>query len=167
MEFWKLQQENKSLGLKEGLDEFVTVYMPARNFSKRTRQEYQSDLEDLVEFLENEGIKNWNVVSLRDLQRYQAELDYRGLAPSSRNRKTYTIKTFFNYLYQADHLREDPLKRLIPPHVPRKEPRFLRQEEYQALRAQIGNARDRAIIEVFLQTGIEVSELVGLTLNDL
>ena len=167
MEFWKQRQENKPLGLKEGLDEFVAVHVPARNFSKRTRHEYQSDLEDLVEFLEEKGVKVWDVVSLRDLQRYQAELDYRGLAPSSRNRKTYTIKTFFNYLYQAGHLREDPSRQLIPPHVSRKEPRFLPEEEYQALREQIDNARDRAIIEVLLQTGIKVSEMVGLTLNDL
>jgi site-specific recombinase XerD len=50
--------------------------------------------------------------------------------------------------------------------VPRKERRFLTEQEYQALLAQVTNIRDRAIIELFLQTGVRLSELTNLTLND-
>ena len=158
--------DNYALGLEEGLEEFATVYMPARNYSTRTREEYRRDLEDLIRFLENKGIQSWTVVGLRDLQHYLAELDRRRLKPSSRNRKTYAIKTFFKYLHQAGHLRDDPARALIPPTVPRKERRFLSEQEYQALLAQVTNIRDRAIIELFLQTGIRLSELAGLTLHD-
>jgi len=157
---------NQFLGLWEGLEEFSTVYMPARNYSTRTREEYRRDLEDLIRFLENRGIQSWSVVGLRDLQHYLAELDRRRLKPSSRNRKTYAIKTFFKYLHQAGHLKDDPARALIPPTVPRKERRFLNEQEYQALLAQVTNIRDRAILELFLQTGIRLSELAGLTLHD-
>ena len=158
--------ETKPLGLTGGLEEFVAVCMPARNYSARTREGYQDDIEDLVRFLEGRKVQNWVAVGLRDLQHYLADLDRRGLAPSSRRRKTYAIKTFFKFLHQAGYLKDNPTTRLIPPTLPRKERRFLSEQEYQALLAQVRNSRDRAILEVFLQTGVRLSELAGLTVND-
>ena len=141
--------------------------MPARNFSIRTRQEYQSDLEDLAAFLKNRQILSWSVVGLRDLQHFMAELDRKHLAPSSRNRKTYAIKTFFGFLHQSGYLRTNPAGELIPPAIPQKERRFLREEEYQALLAGAHESRDRAILEVFLQTGLRLTELTQLSMSDL
>ena len=159
-------QQPELLSLQEGLDAFVTVCMPARNYAPRTRKDYQADIEDLVAFLTQQGISSWTVVALRDLQRYFADLDYRQLKPSSRHRKTYAIKTFFRFLLQSGYLREDPTRQLIPPTVPDREPRFLREDEYQLLRDQVQDSRDRAIIELFLQTGMRISELASLTLGD-
>jgi integrase/recombinase XerC len=167
MDLFQQFQNNKTIGLAEGLDEFVAVYMPARNYAERTRKEYQDDIQDLVEFLVEKGIESWTVIGLRDLQHYLAELDRRQLEASSRNRKAFAIKTFFKFLYQSRYLRDDPAQELIPPAFSRKEPRFLRENEYQALRSQIDNNRDLAIVEVFLQTGINLSELANLTLGDL
>ena len=96
-----------------------------------------------------------------------ADLDRRGLEPSSRNRKTYAIKTFFAYLVQAGYLKQDPAKPLIPPSIPHKERRFLRDDEYQGILAEAHKTRDRAILEVFLQTGLRLSELVSLDVTDL
>jgi site-specific recombinase XerD len=158
---------NNSFTLGSGLDDFKAVYMPARNYSNRTREEYESDIADLTRFLITHGIKSWLVVGLRDLQAYLAELDRRGLQPSSRNRKTYSIKTFFAFLHQTGFVRKDVSRELIPPAIPRKERRFLREEEYQAILAEAHSSRDRAILEVFLQTGLRLSELVHLTLSDL
>jgi site-specific recombinase XerD len=156
-----------TLTIEQGLTEFETVYMPARNYSPRTREEYASDLKDLAESLKAQGIELWQEVSLRDLQRYQAELDRRQLAPSSRNRKTYSIKTFFNFLVQSGYLATDPTTRLIPPTIPQKERRFLSEDEYQSLLSEVYSVRDKAVLEVFLQTGLRLSELVHLTLFDL
>jgi site-specific recombinase XerD len=159
--------ETNLLTLQTALDEFRAIYMPARNYSTRTREEYQSDMKDLAGFLEGRHISTWQAVSLRDLQSFMAELDRRGLEPSSRNRKTYTIKTFFAYLHQAGHTRHNVARELIPPTIPHKERRFLSEEEYQAILAAAHSSRDRAILEVFLQTGLRLCELVNLTLDDL
>jgi len=80
-----------------------------------------------------------------------ADLDRRGLEPSSRNRKTYSIKTFFGYLHQASYLKKNTAAELIPPSIPQEERRFLRDDEYQSILAQAHKTRDRAILEVFLQ----------------
>lgn len=165
-EAFTLQHDQQLLSLDDGLQEFALVYMAARNYSARTREEYTRDMHDLAAFLRERGILQWTVVSTRDLQHYLAELDRRQLKPSSRNRKTYAIKTFFRFLRQIGRLKEDPALPLIPPHVPDKEPRFLREHEYQALRAQIDEPRDLAIVEILLQTGMRISELAGLTVRD-
>ena len=158
---------NVPLTLKQGLDAFSAVYMPARNYSSRTREEYQRDLQALVDHLETRKLTSWMIVGLRDLQWYMAELDRRGLEPSSRNRKTYAIKTFFAYLVQAGYLKQDPAKPLIPPSIPHKERRFLSEEEYQALLSQVTSVSDRAMLELFLQTGLRLSELARLSVDDL
>ena len=160
-------QQTNDLTLATGLNQFATVYMPARNYSTRTREEYGADLADLAAFLKERGVLTWTVVGLRDLQHYLADLDRRGLEASSRNRKSYAIKTFFGFLHQSGYLHHNSAKELIPPTIPQKERRFLREEEYQALLAQAHSSRDRAILEVFLQTGLRLSELTHLTLTDL
>ena len=161
------ETQNGQLNLETGLEQFAQVYMPARNFAARTRQEYQSDLEDLAAFLKERQILSWSVVGLRDLQHFMAELDRKKLAPSSRNRKTYAIKTFFGFLHQSGYIRANPAGELIPPAIPQKERRFLREEEYLALLAQAHETRDRAILEVFLQTGLRLLELTQLSVSDL
>ena len=85
---------------------------------------------------------------------------------SNRNRKAYAIKTFFGFLEQAGFIRTNPASALIPPTIPQKERRFLREEEYQSLLAQAHTSRDRAILEVFLQTGLRLSGLTHLMVND-
>ena len=165
--YFDLDNQNNELDLEAGLAQFAQVYMPARNFAARTREEYQADLEDLATFLKDRKILSWSVVGLRDLQHFMADLDRRHLQPSSRNRKTYTIKTFFGFLHQAGYIRANPASELIPPTIPQKERRFLREEEYQALLAQAHASRDRAILEVFLQTGLRLSELTQLSVSDL
>ncbi|HZB95788.1 MAG TPA: tyrosine-type recombinase/integrase [Herpetosiphonaceae bacterium] len=159
------------VGAVETFDQAVTVFetvgMPAKNLAARTRREYASDLRDLVAFLTEHEITHLAMVGLRDLEAYLAELDRRGLKGSSRNRKTHTIKTFFKWLETQEVLAVNPATQLVPPKANKKEPRFLSEDEYRRLlRACSHNARDAAIIEIFLQTGMRLSELAHLTIND-
>jgi site-specific recombinase XerC len=73
----------------------------------------------------------------------------------------------FAYLVQAGYLKQDPAKPLIPPTIPHKERRFLSEEEYQALLSPVSSVRDRAMLELFLQTGLRLSELARLSVDDL
>ena len=153
--------------LRQGLALFETVGMPARNLAARTRTEYRHDLNDLIAFLEAAGITQLSEVGHRDLEAYQAEMDRRGYKSSSRQRKTHAIKSFFGWLHHQGVTAENHASRLIPPSVTKKEPRFLSETEYKALlRACSHNARDAAIIEVLLQTGMRLSEIARLTLDD-
>jgi site-specific recombinase XerD len=166
-----VEMQRKAGGI-ETLDQAVALFegvgMPARNLAARTRTEYANDLRDLGSFLADRGIARVADVSLPHLEAYMAELDHRGHKPATRNRKTHTIKTFFSFLERQGLIPNNPALKLIPPRNLKREPRFLTEEEYtRLLRACSHNVRDAAIIEVYLQTGMRLSELVNLKVVDL
>lgn len=154
--------------LQDALMEFKTVYMPSRNFAARSREEYLNDLEDLLVFLEQLGVERVNELSLPVMDRYLAHLDDRGLAGSTRKRKVVVIRGFLAFLYRNRYLANDISRGVIPPFSEAPIPRILTQKEYTSLiAASSSNIRDLAIIQLLLQTGIRLSELVHLTLSDL
>ena len=158
----------QSKALIDGIIAFVSDYMPSRNYAKRTRETYQDDIEDLARFLEAQGITDWKVVGLRELQRYLAELERRRFASTSRNRKAHTIKTFFKFMHQDKYLQENPAVLLVPPTLEQDDNiRVLTDEEYHAVLAQVSKARDWVILVLFLQTGMRISEFANLTIPDL
>ena len=161
---------NRSRQLKtveEGIALFETVGMPALNLAARTRRDYTLDLRDLAAFLSTQGVTQLDQVDLPALERYQAEMDRRGYQASTRNRKTYAIKAFFKYLHRQGAVAQNVAGELVAPQPKKREPRFLSEEEYKGLlRACSHHPRDAAIVELFLQTGMRLSELAGLTLED-
>ena len=153
--------------LEQGLVLYKQLGMGSKTISPRTRVEYENDLADLISFLATSGVTNLSQVGLAHLRIYQADLDRRGYKPSTTNRKTFAIKGFFSFLYDYALIKDNIARMLIPPAVERGEPRFLSEAEYtRLLQVCADNPRDAAIIELFLQTGIRLSELVGLTVND-
>jgi site-specific recombinase XerD len=101
------------------------------------------------------------------LEAYQAEMDRRGYSASTRNRKTHSIKSLFHFLYRLGITSHNIADKLIPPSVAKHEPRFLSEAEYQRLLRECSHKpRDAAIIELFLQTGMRLSELAKLQLQD-
>ncbi len=154
--------------MSEALREYELVFMPSRNWAAKTRVNYRNDIADLIEFLEKRGKTDPNRVDLQDLEAYMAELDRRGYTGTTRRRKTSSIKSFFGFLKQYGYITNNVAEGLIPPAREHKEPRVLTTTEYQALlRACSHDIRDAAIIELLLQTGIRLSELARLTLDDI
>lgn len=153
--------------LRQALELYETVYMPSRNLSKRTRVEYRTDVLQLIEHLEQGRSVNVDGISLAHLQTFLAHLDNRGLSGVTRRRKVASIRSFFGFLTSSELVSRDPTLQLTPPEREYKEPRFLTTHEYQALlRACSHHPRDAAIIELILQTGIRLSEVSRLTIND-
>jgi len=156
------------LTLRDALEAYQTLYMPSRNLAERTRREYTNDLEDLVGFLEKLGLKRIGQVDRRHLEAYQAELDRRGYAGSTRRRRTSSIRSLFDFLRRDGYTDNNIAERLIPPKAEYKQPRVLSEREYKdLLRACAHETRDAAIIELLLQTGVRLSELSRLTLRDI
>lgn len=159
------------IGQIESLQQALMLYkrlgMGAKSISPRTRVEYENDLNDLIAFLAASGVTHLAQVGLAHLRIYQTELERRGYKATTRNRKTFTIKGFFTFLHDYALTNNNIAAKLIPPQAERGEPRFLSEAEYTRLvQACSGNVRDTAILQLFLQTGIQLSELVGLSVND-
>ena len=159
------------IGNVESLQQALVLYkrlgMGMKSIAPRTRVEYEHDLTDLIAFLAASGVTRLAQVGLAHLRIYQTELEQRGYKPTTRNRKTFTIKGFFNFLHEYALTNDNIAAKLIPPQSERGEPRFLSEAEYtRLLQACSGNPRDTAILQLFLQTGIRLSELIGLSVND-
>src|SRR5215212_455442 len=153
--------------LRKALDDYKTIYMPYRNFADRTRVEYQNDLEDFIGFLEQLGINHIREIGLPNIERYAAHLEQKGFASLTRKRKIVAIRSFLSFLHQEGYIGTNIANKVILPFSETTIPSVLTQTECNKLRsACAGNPRDRAIIELFLQTGITPSELVNLTIND-
>jgi integrase/recombinase XerD len=154
--------------LRKALDDYKSIYMPYRNFADRTRAEYQNDLEAFLEFLGQSGITQVRELGLPIIERYGAHLEQKEFASLTRKRKTVAIRSFLSFLYQESYLDIDIAKRIVLPLTENTTPYVLTQSECNKLREVCAdNPRDRAIIELLLQTGITLSELVNLTVDDI
>jgi integrase/recombinase XerD len=154
--------------LRKALEDYKTIYMPYRNFADRTRVEYQNDLEGFIGFLGRVGITHVQELGIQIVERYGAALEQKGFASLTRKRKVVAIRSFLSFLYQEHHLTTNLALRVILPFTENTTPFILTQVECDRLRkACAGNLRDLAIVELLLQTGIKLSELVHLSLDDI
>src|SRR5512144_1624623 len=156
----------EELLLTEALSRFCDVEMPARNLSPETRRGYSYDLTEWVASASSS--LPVSALSTDVIARYLSALDVRGLRGSTRHRKVAAIKTFLRYLEREGTLPVDFSGRISWPEVQRDEPRALSVPEYTALLREGGHhPRDAAILELLLQTGIRLSELTALTVEDI
>jgi|SRR5271157_179342 len=154
--------------LQQALDEFKTVYMPARNLAARTREEYSNDLRAFIDFLEKAGVTKTGEVSTLYVDRYLANLDELGYSGSTRKRKAITFRSFLSFLYRNSYISHDISQQVILPFPEYPVPRILTQTEYQRLLETCSNnVRDKAIITLLIQTGIRLSELTRLSVSDI
>jgi site-specific recombinase XerD len=157
----------RGITLKNALEEYTNIYMPYRNFAERTREEYQNDLKDFIEFAEKSGVSQASNAGLSVIQRFIAGLEQKGFSSLTRKRKVVTLRSFFSFLYQDGYIYSNIASKIILPFTESTTPHILTQAECDQLRAACATyPRDKAIIEVLLQTGIRLSELTSLTLND-
>lgn len=132
----------------------------------RSRVEYENDIDQMVGFLEIQGIHQPAEVNPEHLQAFLIGLERQGVSRFARRRKMFAIRSFFRFL-AASHLHFDPSKKLVLLARADEKPRYLTTEEEQALlRVCTAQPRDRAIIELFLHTGIRLSEATRLTTFD-
>ena len=143
--------------------------MALRNFAEATRRGYASDLHLFIRYLEDKaGVGSVEEINRRHLHDYFAELDRQRQAGATRARKLAAIKSFFGYLQDFGIIDRNPTLGIPRPKQEARQPRVLAEHEYKALRQGCnGHLRDRALVELFLQTGLRLSEVPSLTLGDL
>jgi integrase/recombinase XerD len=153
--------------LRKALDDYKTIYMAYRNFADRTRVEYQNDLEGLAGFFERSGINHVKEIGLPIIEQYVAHLEQRGFASLTRKRKVVAIRSFLSFLYQDSYIHTNLAKIIVLPFTESTSPHLLTQAECDRIRNVCADSpRDKAIIELLLQTGIKLSEITHLTLDD-
>jgi integrase/recombinase XerC len=116
-------------------------------------------------------VSKLKAVSPMIIRRFLAVLRDRGYSKSSVARKLATLRSFYKWMVRGGHLATNPLTAIRTPKQERRLPKFLDVEQIQKLLdaptdATLLGARDKAMLETLYSTGMRVSELVALNIND-
>jgi len=153
------------------LESFIAHLKHERNASPHTIASYKRDLLQLAQYLEERGvgIKGVDNISLRG---FLTVLYERGEKKSTVGRKLASIRSFFQYCVRKGWMEDNPAKVVSTPKQDKTVPSFLSEEEMEEFldlprTDKPLDLRDVALLELLYATGIRVSELVGINLEDL
>ncbi|MFH1310619.1 MAG: tyrosine recombinase XerC [Candidatus Omnitrophota bacterium] len=155
--------------MRRYIEKFRNYLDIEKNYSVHTLRNYQSDLKELSIFLENKDIKDVNHL---DIRRFLAELKQKGSAKRTIVRKLGAVRSFFKFLFREKYIESDPAGSVFTPKLDKRLPEFLDLEKTLKLITSPNSdtflgLRDRAMLEVLYSTGIRVSELVGLNIQNI
>ncbi len=152
--------------LKGLLPKFVES-LKEKGRSPATVLAYRADLEQMVGFLQARNKVLVDQVRPDDLEAFRDTLLSEKYTPKSVSRKLNAVKTFFRWLLAENHIITDPSANVAHPKIETSLPKFLSQLEYRALRDVVrGDTRIAAIVELILQTGVRISEVANLKLEN-
>jgi integrase/recombinase XerD len=160
------------------IQEFLDYLVAERGSSDNTVAAYRNDLTQFYDFMTQpaqlDGNANWNNLTRDHLIDYILFLKDREYASATVARKVAAMKSFCHFLLRTGVISEDPAEDLDSPHVKKQLPQTLSAAEVDqllALPAEGGRSpkalRDTALLELLYATGMRVSEVAHLTLDDL
>jgi integrase/recombinase XerD len=158
----------------EKVEEFLSYLRVEKAYSANTLAAYQNDLSQFVDYLKSrpKAITEWGAVSKDTVINYIMYMKEREYASSSVARKLAAVKSFVHFLVREGYLKEDPTATLESPRLRKRLPKTLTRSEVARLLDAPARGddpkslRDRALLEVLYATGMRVTELVSLQLND-
>ncbi len=162
--------------MKEQLESFLEHLALNENASDHTVRAYESDLTQFVHFLAGELNRRRDDITPTDVDRvhvraFLTELHKRGNSRSSAARKLAAIRAFGRFLRREGFVEADPAALVGTPKREERLPAHLGEAEVSRLlelpdTTQPLGRRDRAILELFYASGLRLSELVGLDVED-
>ncbi len=143
--------------------------LQGQNYSPKTLRAYRDDLTQFLAFVEKNRV-DWDTptrLSRADIEGFMQYLAAQRMSGVTRVRKLAAIRKFFAIMAENNILAGNPANTVKGARREEKEPNILYKEQYKALLYEASdNTRDYAIIQTFLQTGIRLSELVNLRVDD-
>ena len=157
--------------MEQAISQFITYLHNVKKASANTEQSYQRDLKKLSAYLSGKGIRDINEVNDRILLDYIEEMLDGGAKASTVSRSIASIKAFFHYMYSQEKIAKDPSLMLKAPKIEKKFPEILTTDEVVKLLEQPRgdspkDIRDKAMLELLYATGIRVTELINLEVDD-
>lgn len=154
------------------LDQFLDHLMAERGLSEHTLEAYGNDVHGFIDGLGRQGVRSLNKVSRDHVVTYLLDEKERGLQTSSLARRLVAIRMFFRFLNQEGYLSENVTDVMDSPKLWQVLPDSLTVKEVDALLAAPPPStplgiRDRAIIETLYASGLRVSELCTLAIDNL
>ena len=154
------------------VDRFEQYLREVKQASENTVQSYRRDLMQMITYLEEKEIREAAKVTKTSLHGYILHMEEQGKAATTISRMMAAMKAFFNYERMQACIRRNPAESLHAPKVEKKAPVVLSVDQVSALLAQPSGhtpkeIRDKAMLALLYATGIRVSELIGIQMEDI
>ncbi len=151
--------------------EFAGYLELERNASQNTVASYVRDVTQFSQYLLEQGDAELPQAETEQIERYMAYMSAKGKSSASAARSIASLKSYYGYLQNRGVIRQNPAREAMPVRAERKLPQILTGKEVELLLEQpqcvdAKGYRDHAMLEVLYATGIRVSELIGLNLED-
>lgn len=150
---------------------FLQFLQNDKKLSENTLQSYNRDIKLYGNYLDNHQL---DIVKCDedDIKEYFGTLKENGKADSTISRNIASLRAFYQYLYKTKVVETDPTTKLESPKIQRKPPKVLSTEQVELLLSQpkcvdLKGYRDKAMLELVYATGIRVTELISLNVDDI
>lgn len=152
-------------------DKFLSYLAIEKGLALNTLDAYSRDINRFLEFLSSKGINDLSKTTRNIIVKYLSEERNRGQAIKSIVRNMTSLRTFYKFLLKENLIKNDPLINLKTPKIEKKLPDLLSIEEVEKLlnvpsKKNPKEIRNKALLELLYATGLRVTELLSLTLND-
>jgi integrase/recombinase XerD len=133
---------------------------------------YRNDLGQVCTYLKQQKVENWTEVTREHILQYLLEMrESQAYRPTTIARKLAALRSFFRYLRSIGLITDDPVDKLETPRVQKELPQVLSSEQINNLFRQVevdtpAGKRDLAMLQMLYATGMRVSELISLNLDD-
>ncbi len=155
------------------IDDFLNFLTVEKGYSRNTIDAYRNDLVQFSKFLEAQHVDDWPKVTKDHLTTFILDMKQREYSSSTVARKVAAVRAFLHFLVSENIIGSDPSENLDSPSVTKRLPRPISQEEIEALLAApdtekgIRGIRDKALLELLYATGMRVTEVVSLDVEDI
>ena len=158
--------------MDEELIRFSSFLKNERQMAKNTLVSYERDLRQMVSWMAGRGVTESEKVTETLLASYVLWLERQGKATTTISRVVASMKSFFAYEQKQGIIEISPAEGIKAPKVEKKAPTIMTAEEVEAFLAQtrgktLKKIRDRAMMELLCATGLRVSEIIDLKVQDL
>jgi integrase/recombinase XerC len=156
--------------MQEVFNKYIDYLQVERNASPYTVRNYTDTLLEFFDFVRGKGIESLREVNKQTLRSYLAHLMEQGRAKSSIARRLSAIRSFYRYLLREEMVTVSPAATTTSPRLDRRLPSFLTVEEAKLLvespdLSQPQGQRDRALLELLYASGLRISELVNMNVE--
>lgn len=153
------------------IERFIHYIAVERGLSQNTLESYQRDLIGYTNFLSKDGIQDVHRTRRANVIAYLAELQKNGRATSTISRNLASIRAFYSFLLRDGLIDGDPTANLESPKIEKRLPHVLSVQDVEVLLnspdlRESAGLRDKAMLELLYASGIRVSELVSLNIDD-
>ncbi len=151
---------------------YRTYLMEERHVSANTLSSYLRDMNQFWVWLTGNGVVDLRKVKKNVISQYLQHMEHIGKSPATITRSTASIKSFYQFMVADGYMKVNPAKAVTAVKVERKCPEILTNQEVELFLEQPKcvdekGYRDHAMLELLYATGIRVSELIGLNVDDI